>query len=332
MSATNDDMAGFLPVRLEALASGRPLPFDVYLYFEANRHRIKWRSAGDQLLPDDVRLYRRRGLSGAWLRAEEQERLRDFSGASRARTPEASRLIALLVDPREAAALAEESRRILALLFNARSVEEQDEAYQRFTPLLFELLGACHSHESRVAQSLLLLAEQFPEIEHAPRVALLSVLLLLSFHDHDPAEAPLVALAALLHDVGRTECRTEDSAMMHAERGASIVQDLLPESIPSGSPEVQKLIREHHEFMDGTGVHQLRDDQLSTRSQLLSLAELLETEASPGLPAKRSTLRETLARLESSGSARALQGKFSPAILVPLFQWTGVQPGSPESG
>ncbi len=315
MSRSSDDMAGFVPVRLEALTSGRPLPFDVYLYFEANRHRIKWKSTGDLLLPDDARRYRRRGLAGAWLRGEDQEKLREFSGASFARTPEASRLIPLLIDPREASRLAEESRRILAALFDARTADEQDEAYRRTRPLLLDLLGACHSPESRVAQSLLLLAEQFPEIDHAPRVATLSVLLLLSFHGNEPIEAPVVALAALLHEVGRSESRAQDTPR--------VVDTLLPESIAEGSPEVQQLLREHHES---------RDAPTSTRSQLLSLAELLETRASSGLEQGRRSLRETLVELDASPGERSLLGRFSPAILVPLLQWTGIHPGSSGSG
>jgi len=332
MTTNAHDMQGFLPVRIEALASGSPLPFDLYLYFEANRHRIKWKSSGDVLLPQDAPAYRRRGLSSVWIRSEDFEKLREFSGAAGARTSEGARLIPLLIDPRESSRLADESRQLLAALFQARTPDEQDDAHHRIRPLVLDLLGAWHSSESRVAQSLLRLAEQYPEIDHAPRIATLSLLLLLSLGSQDPADAAPLALAAMTHDLGRIASAAPDDRGAHVEEGVRILDSILSEAIAGGSPEVVKLVRTHHEFLDGSGHPRgLRDEGLDTRSQLLALAELLETQASTPHDGRARTLRDSLNELRAAESGGFLQKKFSPAIVVPLLQWTEVRPGTPGS-
>jgi hypothetical protein len=332
MTRDAQNMQGFLPVRLEALASGSPLPFDLHLYFEANRHRIKWKSSGDIILPQEVPNYRRRGLSVVWILSEEFEKLRDLSGAASARTSEGSKLIPLLIDPRESSRLADESRRLLSALFQARTIDEQIDAHYRIRPLILDLLGAWHSSESRIAQSLLRVADQYPEIDHAPRVATLSLLLHFSLDSQDPADAALLALAALTHDIGRIASADRNDRSAHVDEGVRIVEATLSELIAGGSPAVIELVRAHHEFLDGSGEPRgLREGGLDLRSQLLALAELLETHASGPGDGRTRTLQDSLQELNDAESGGFLQKKFSPAIVVPLLQWTGIRPGSPES-
>lgn len=151
---------------------------------------------------------------------------------------------------------------------------------------------------------------------HPFNVTVLALMLAKSL-DVKAEDAATVGMAAMFHDVGKDEQPRNKSFMdMHCTLGASIAERA------GMSERVARIIREHHEYVDGSGfpLH-LKGDSIDPLARLLALVNHFDNLCNPADPDAAMTPYEALATLYAN-----LQHKFDATMLKVLVRSLGVYP------
>jgi putative nucleotidyltransferase with HDIG domain len=141
--------------------------------------------------------------------------------------------------------------------------------------------------------------------------------------------AGVLGIGALMHDIGRMEVPNKillkTDPLTHAERnfyemhcqfGAEIGQRL------HLAPAVIAIIREHHEFFDGSGYPaKLQGEAGNLLARIVAIANYYDELCNPPALANALTPHESLALMFSK-----LRGKFDPKMLPVLIRCLGVYP------
>lgn len=163
---------------------------------------------------------------------------------------------------------------------------------------------------------------------HSLNVTVLSIMLarILNFSREDSLQ---LGLGALLHDIGKLEIpskillkteplnRAEQNFLhLHCEYGIKLAKPMeLGEA-------AQRIIREHHEFCDGTGSpKQLKGEQLSPLSRVVSIANQYDNLCNPLNLADALTPHEALSKMFAQQRTR-----FDAAALKAFIRCLGVYP------
>ena len=163
---------------------------------------------------------------------------------------------------------------------------------------------------------------------HSLNVTVLSIMLarILQFSREDTKQ---LGLGALLHDIGKLDIpakillKTEPLnkaelglLQMHCEYGIKLASRM------ELSTDAQRIIREHHEFSDGTGYpHQLKDQQISALTRVVCIANQYDNLCNPALLADALTPHEALSRMFTQQRSR-----FDTAALKAFIRCLGVYP------
>jgi putative nucleotidyltransferase with HDIG domain len=163
---------------------------------------------------------------------------------------------------------------------------------------------------------------------HSLNVTVLSIMLarILNF---SRAETTQLGLGALLHDIGKIDIpakillKTEalnkaelGLLQMHCEYGIKLASRM------ELSAQAQQVIREHHEFSDGSGYpRQLKGNQISPLTRVVSIANQYDNLCNPSNLAEALTPHEALSRMFTQQRAR-----FDPEALKAFIRCLGVYP------
>src|SRR3990167_9197200 len=163
---------------------------------------------------------------------------------------------------------------------------------------------------------------------HSLNVTVLSIMLarILNFSREDSLQ---LGLGALLHDIGKLEIpskillkteplnRAEQNFLhLHCEYGIKLAKPMeLGEA-------AQRIIREHHEFCDGTGYpKQLKGEQLSPLSRVVSIANQYDNLCNPLTLADALTPHEALSKMFAQQ-----RNRFDAVALKAFIRCLGVYP------
>ena len=163
---------------------------------------------------------------------------------------------------------------------------------------------------------------------HSLNVTVLSIMLarILNFSREDSLQ---LGLGALLHDIGKLEIpskillkteplnRAEQNFLhLHCEYGIKLAKPMeLGEA-------AQRIIREHHEFCDGTGYpKQLKGEQLSPLSRVVSIANQYDNLCNPLNLADALTPHEALSKMFAQQ-----RNRFDAVALKAFIRCLGVYP------
>jgi putative nucleotidyltransferase with HDIG domain len=163
---------------------------------------------------------------------------------------------------------------------------------------------------------------------HSLNVTVLSIMLarILQFSREDTKQ---LGLGALLHDIGKLDIpakillKTEPLNKaelgllhMHCEYGIKLASRM------ELSEAAQRIIREHHEFSDGTGYpRQLKGAQISQLSRVVCIANQYDNLCNPTNLADALTPHEALSRMFTQQRVR-----FDPEALKAFIRCLGVYP------
>jgi HD-GYP domain-containing protein (c-di-GMP phosphodiesterase class II) len=85
---------------------------------------------------------------------------------------------------------------------------------------------------------------------------------------------------------------------------------------------VLAILSQHHEKFDGTGYPKgLKGFSVDDISQLLSIADLVDTVGSGHWDGKERTLKETLEEIETMEKSRTFPEHFNPEVYAAVMRW-----------
>ena len=247
--------------------------------------------------------------------------------------------------------LAAKQERMRVLAEHRRRIEQVDKAFLKSAGILRNLNRNLMSKPNETLQEMGRLVDQMvlaflehPEVtlhvmsekcggdetySHGLNVSVLSMMLTKGL-DFSPAQARILGLGALLHDIGLIEVPDRvlkkrpdeytkperDLRAMHCEFGLRIGKQL------GLSPDVLAIIFQHHEMADGTGYPLgVKLEKISMPARVVALVNFYDNLCNPLDLAQAMTPHEALSFM--FGQRR---NKFDAAILQQMIRCLGVYP------
>lgn len=157
-------------------------------------------------------------------------------------------------------------------------------------------------------------------IAHSARVSLIATYLAYQAGYVNPVALEYLAAAALLHDIGKTKIPLSDELDVDGETAVESEQmkqhplvscEMLKE-MPFVPEEVVRIVREHHEYRDGTGYpNGLRGPKMDGLSKVFVIANEFDNIASKTGGDRDSRYRSALQVMTGS-----MRSKFDPMLLA----------------
>lgn len=177
------------------------------------------------------------------------------------------------------------------------------------------------------------LTENSPDYEHAANVSTYSVLFAMAFGRIDHSLLRDLALAGLLHDIGLSQVSAQVTMVPWKKRAPDLEKiyenhvqgtlDLIARFAPETSPRVLQIISQHHEKFDGTGYpKKLRGFHINDVTQLLGMADVLDSMSSGQWDGQERALQETFQTLEKLEKTRTFPEYFNPEVFAAVVKWT----------
>ncbi|MGZ3698029.1 MAG: HD-GYP domain-containing protein [Bdellovibrionota bacterium] len=252
------------------------------------------------------------------------------------KTKEGKKIIELLAseleDKKKKALVALEARKLLTK--NVETEEASDAAFEKaktreaVRDILEELNPATRS----LIASAWDIADLNPDYEHGVNVATYSVVLAMAFGKMERSLLCDLAVAGLLHDIGVTQVsakivskpwsqQSEPDKVAYSAHVQSTL-DLIDAYGTEIPPRVKAIIQGHHEKFDGDGYPgKLKGFQIDGVSQILSIAELLDTIASGQWDGTERTYKQAFEQLEKLQHARTFPEYFNPEVFAAVVRW-----------
>ena len=252
-------------------------------------------------------------------------------------TPEGETLSELMnhddVNEREKIALiAKSARAILSLSASAGTIQEQRLADQKARNVVHDILGHAATQVHSVSNEIWRLSDVDPALEHSVNVATYAVIFAMAFGRIDRDLIGDIALAGLLHDIGVSQVSSKVTASpwkslkgdtlreyaTHVDATLVLIQTYAPEI----SDRIKAIISQQHEKFDGTGYPRgLQGFRVDDISQLLAIADLLDSISHGRWDGTERTLRDTFETLESLEKARTFPEHFNPEVFSAVIRW-----------
>ncbi len=240
----------FVSIGVDSLILGEPLPASIYVFIQGRF--ILLRSEGDAITPKLFDRFRRRKVEHVFVQNSDLTHIQHWVEVNNT----------LLKLPISSFPLVELRQRSVQELKNLFDIEEGKEVCLQTVKPFFE---AAHSIVKDLLNSPVttiplnqLQTYSVSVLEHSINVAFLSTYLASQMGYNHRRILELIALGALLHDVGKPAIKTRETddedkieqlMRQHPELG-SRTTDHLGSNLPI---EVQMIIAQHHEYDDGTG-------------------------------------------------------------------------------
>jgi HD-GYP domain-containing protein (c-di-GMP phosphodiesterase class II) len=325
----------------------RPLPCDVYLYFEQNDHLILWQSQ-DYIFPEgSFEKYLAKGLKKVWVFKDDVPLFEEYLSPAlmdpvlepandNAPLPDpadvteitARYLITLLrsaiySDRQKRALIAKAVRKLLGRAATPRSIETQATENFRLQELVRELLAKINRDDRtllhQASHQIWKFAETDPSLDHALNVASYSILFAMAFGKIDEELLSEIAAAALMHDVGLSQLTLPIpslpwNSMNNSEK--NLYAQHVPETLGLFSAflsdipaRVLTLVEQSHECHDGTGYpHRCKGGEIHEAAQIISMADYFDTISSGIWDGTKRTINDAMVILEKHEADAILVG------------------------
>lgn len=295
----------YFPIRINSVATGIPIPFDIYLL--VNDKPALFRKRGDVITPERMKLLYHHG-GDKFLVPDEQ------------RSEYLNSLKTVIKDPNTSTEmkgrLIKESAFIhVQDLFTKESVSE---VVSDAHALIEEMVTFVSTDVDAVATLMKLSVHDYYTYNHCVDVAVYSIALAKRLFGEDKQLLLVAGLGGLLHDIGKrkidlkiinkTEPLSPDEwkeIKKHPGYGKDILEEV--NALPDSS---RLIVYEHHENFDGTGYPRgLKDEDISKLARVVTIADVFDA-----LTTNRS-YHKAIRPSEALNTMYAMQpGKFDPNI------------------
>ncbi len=295
----------FFQIRINSVATGIPLPFDIYL-FVAERP-VLFRKRGDVITPDRMKLLYHHG-GDQFLVPEEQ------------RAPYLQSLKNIIRDPSSTTEVKAKFIKESAFLHvqDLFTKENVAPAISEANSLVEEMVTFVSTDVAAVTTLMRLSVHDYYTYNHCVDVAVYSIVLAKHFFGDSKEMLIIAGLGGLLHDIGKRRIDNtiinKNSPLTPGEweeikKHPGYGKDCL-EEIPSIPDACRLVVFEHHENFDGTGYPRgLKEEEISKLSRIVSIADVFDA-----LTTDRS-YHKAIPPVEALNTMFAMQpGKFDPNI------------------
>lgn len=288
----------FVPIRL----SGDPLGPEMYRRLVERKFTELWTWAKDFDLPEGAEESRPSPDKASVRTDLRVDKVIDGSGSMASQTDRADTsslfedetLVADVLREKElsqeekAKILSGVGKQFLGVASRLRSTDkaEQEVCIKRAKLVVDQILQVA-SEQSDIYSEILSIRQSQEEIEHSTMVGTLAAMFALSIGYSDEKLLSDIVAAALFHDVGlveikgdflfKSELEWSQGERLEYEAHVGHSARLIEESTLDFHPRVLRMIREHHEYYDGSGFPRgLKGAQIDETSQLLVLANYFD--------------------------------------------------------
>ena len=310
------------------------LEFDVHLYFSQNQHMMTLFRKDEAPTPEFILKYKSRGLEKVWIHNNDLEAFKRYT---KARTQEGAILNTLMSSPAIPQELKKESaaeiaKVLLKTVAQATTVEEQTQVTQKLRKTIRDVLDKTAIHSESAISEILKLCEVDPDLEHAANVATYAVTFAMAFGKIAPDLLADIALAALLHDIGLSQLPIStvskpwksldpDTAKEYTDH-VRYSLNLIQEYSHTATDRVKLLIEQHHEKFDGSGYpNGLKGFKVNDISQLISMADIVDSFSSGRWDGQKRTLKDTLQILNTLEKYQTFPEYFNPEVYQAIDYW-----------
>jgi HD-GYP domain-containing protein (c-di-GMP phosphodiesterase class II) len=295
----------FFEIRLSSIATGVPLPFNIYL--SINGKRVLFRKQGEVITPERLKLLIYHGgekfLVPEDQRAQYLQSLRDIIHNPDTSTEMKSKFI------KESAFLH---------VHDLFTKEDISSSVIDAAGLVEEMVTFVSTDVEAVTSLMRLSIHDYYTYNHCVDVAVYSIVLAKKLYGEDKKKLMMAGLGGLLHDIGKRKLDwgvinkktaltpTEwEEIKRHPIYGKEFVED-----IPALPDETKLVVFEHHENFDGTGYPQgLKQEDISVLARIVMIADVFDA-----LTTNRS-YHKAIEPKEALNTMYGMQpGKFDPNI------------------
>jgi len=321
---------------IENLRVDRPLPCDVFLYFEKNNHLLLWKTTGFVFPEGSLNDYIAKGLKKVWIHKDDTDAFQMYLAPARldpvpgepvleaAASNEseieitARYLVSLLrssqyEDRLKRALVAKAVRILLGKAIRAFDVEEQARENKKLQGIVYELLKRINANDSsplfRVCQQMWFLIDAERELTHSANVAAYAVLIAMAFGRIDEELIRDIGISALCHDVGSSQVSMSAGTLNHnqmtPEQVTAYAQhvpatlELFTRFVGDVPSRISLMVEQVHERFDGNGYpHRKRGAEIHDGAQVIAMADLLICMSSGQWDGTQRTINDAITLLE----------------------------------
>jgi HD-GYP domain-containing protein (c-di-GMP phosphodiesterase class II) len=295
----------YFPIRINSVATGIPLPFDIYLF--VNDKPTLFRKHGDVITPERMKLLYHHG-GDQFLVPDEQ------------RADYLNSLKSIIRDPSTSTEM--KSRFIKESAFihvqDLFTKENLTDVVNDAHSLVEEMVNFVSTDVEAVATLMRLSVHDYYTYNHCVDVAVYSIALAKRIFGDDKQLLLVAGLGGLLHDIGKRRIDLKvinkntpltPEEWEEIKRHPTYGKDLL-ETIPSLPDPSRLVVFEHHENFDGTGYPRgLKEEEISKLARVVTIADVFDA-----LTTNRS-YHKAISPTEALNTMFAMQpGKFDPNI------------------
>ena len=285
-----------LSLALARLKPDSPAPFPLYIFLQKNNRMVPVRLQGDSLGEEQYQELLRNNYNELWIPKTHEAEVNAFldylekTGSFPNAETDSKKDVEPTSEPEVSAE--EKDKNEMALLakamlrelrsMKARGMDAQNEFAEKAKQFADQFLRKCAEQDSLYESVLLLRSIQNPT-EHSVYVGSIAALLAASIDKSEAIDIANLLAASTFHDVGLKDVPTSILSKpeekwkeaehtiyeKHVEHSANILENS-EDKIPK---EVIRIVREHHERVDGRGFpNKLLEENLLRSSKLLILA------------------------------------------------------------
>lgn len=348
----------YFEIELDRLRPDEELPVALHLYFPASQHIITWREPFETITSEFLEKNRSKGVLKLWIHKEDQEGFErylknepadTFGSAAKVGRKLAETLFdPILPEDRKKEETQNIAQQLLKEAGRPSSVDAQkrvnDQIREAVAEVIRDVFDETRAAAKQQFDEIWELANIDPEFEHGLNVSTFAVIFAMAFGRIERGLLADLAYAGLIHDIGLCQVPAEvtdkawkvfspedlESYSGHVDAGIAIVNYFASpsESEQQSSsrlivPErVKSIMGQHHEKFDGTGYPRAyKGFQVDDISQLLAIADILDSFASGQWDGEKRTLAKTFDLLEGLEKARTFPEYFNPDVFAAVVQW-----------
>ncbi len=351
----------YFTIELQKLRPNEASPVPLHLYFPVNQHIITWRAEAELITQDFLANYLKKGISKLWIHNDDREAFERYLNPPKPLSAAAKigeKLAEKINDPelpeeRKKEEVQNIAQQLLAQAGRPTSLEVQKKVNEQIRETVAELIRDVFDETRAAAKEqfdeIWQLANIDPDFEHGLNVSTFAVIFAMAFGRIERGLLADLAYAGLIHDIGMCQIPAEvtdktwkafgpeDLSIYsgHVDAGIAIVNFFAsPSSAAPSDPSAQdpgkiivpdrvkSIMSQHHEKFDGTGYPRAyKGFQVDDISQLLAIADILDSFASGQWDGERRTLAQTFDLLEGLEKARTFPEYFNPDVFSAVVQW-----------
>lgn len=292
----------FISIHLEDLLPGEPLPATIYLCIDTRF--VTFRAEGDVIDPKAYERLELKKITSLFIQEQDLSKLQAWKKKVE---PE------LVAPPTEAKDFPKVREEVQRQMFDIFKADGQDIAVRQVLDASKKLVAEVMKFPYSVQSLTQLQTHSKGVVYHSINVSILSVYLALQMGYSHQVILQNIAIGGLLHDLGKTKVRIDDSdspetvdakLKEHPTLGARILESK-GEEIPK---EVLMIVSQHHECHDGTGYpKKVRGSAIYDLSRIVAITNTFDNLVAQGSGTLVERQRNAILKMD-----QVLYHKFDP--------------------